>query len=417
MFDKDVDGAVKESLESGKVLVVYCKGGDDNWINTWFDHSVDLKEDGVFLEVVEGTPGYINFVQIFPGVTVPSVRLIKQGSSVLVIEGGGDGNWKKLLSGLGVEGKMEKGTETDKEKEKEKEKKPEPRRNEHNKSEKDKIAEETAAAYHKEYQKQLRQSEEERIRILKLVRADKAERLARKDSHEMEEKGEVVEVRDNILDKARYKTDKCVLMFRLTDSKTVTHTFNSSETLNDVRKWVDANRTDGAGPYSFHRNIPRITFTESDELKTLEDLDLAPRSVLLLKPLDDGSKHLNVTDEIGNGIINKMFTGFSHWWVGSHSNSSGAEEPLHEYQDDVSQTRTHSNVNQHASSSNYATPLMAPQVSRLTKDPSEINLASRSVSPNIVKFVNRDDEKSDPEEKDTYNGNNIKLEKKNSNDV
>ena len=72
----------------------------------------------------------------------------------------------------------------------------------------------------------------------------------------------------------------------MTDGKTLKHEFNSSETLNDVRKWVDLNRTDGDCPYSFHRGIPRVTFKDSDELKTLETLELTPRSALLLKPLE-----------------------------------------------------------------------------------------------------------------------------------
>lgn len=403
LFGKDVNRAVQQSLETGKVLVVYCKGDDDVWLNKWFDHGADLSHKGVFLEVVKGTGEFDNFVQIFPGVVVPSVRLIKQGQSVLVIQGDDTGHevshWKKLMIGLGVATAGKRSDNSEKKK--------------FDKSEREKIVEKTTAAYQKEYQKQLQQSEEERLRILRLVRADKAERLARRHSEDNQDVP-LTEVRDNILDKSRFKTDKCVLMFRLTDSKTLTHTFDSSMCLNDVRKWVDNNRTDGAGPYSFHRNIPRVTFTESDELKSLEDLDLAPRSVLLLKALDSGNRHLNVADEQDAGIINKMFTGFSQWWGGSNSASPATEEQLlHHGEPQQAQPRAVSNnVNQSAASSTYSTPIIAPHVSRLAKDPSEMNLASRSESPNIVKFVNRDDQEDDPEEKNTYNGNNIKLEKR-----
>ncbi|KAL3234825.1 UBX domain-containing protein 7 [Nakaseomyces bracarensis] len=439
LFGTNVEEAVAESLQGDKVLVVYCKAGDgegtDPWLDQWFKKDSDvsiLKGKAVWLEVVRGSAEFDNFTQIFPDVVVPSVRLIKQGKVVLVIKGDDNthevSHWKKLMIGLGIkdENAITEHKISDK-----------PRESPPRKTERDKIVEKATTVHQQEYLKQLKQAEEERLRILTLVRADKAERLARKHSHEVEAGHELpMDVRDNIIDKSRFNTGKCVLMFRLTDSKNLKHTFDSQETLNDVRKWVDVNRTDGAGPYSFHRNIPRVTFTESDELKTLEDLDLAPRSVLLLKALDSGNKHLNVTDEQDSGLINKMFTGFSQWWGGSHSASPPTTEQLYEQEEHISRqheehfnrqhedhfnrqhedrlNRQYSNINhESAASSHYSTPIMAPRVTKLAKEPSEMNLASRPVSPNIVKFVNRDDEEkdNDPEEKATYNGNNVKLEK------
>ncbi|KAJ9570019.1 uncharacterized protein HLK63_I04983 [Nakaseomyces glabratus] len=420
LFGLNVEDAVARSLRERKTLVVYNKpqDGNEDWVSWLAEHSDEyprLMEKGVWLKLTSGSDQFHQFEQIFPNVIVPSLYLIRDGKIVLIIQKQDDNpslsHWKKLLIGLGLP--LEQHSNEDRGL-----KKKDPQ-NIDGKTEKDKILEKSNQIQRKEYEKQLRAAEEERLRILKLVRADKAERLARSQhGNATEEKELPLEVKDNIKDRQKFHTDTCVLMFRLTDSKTITHTFDSKNTLNAVRKWVDSNRTDGSVPYSFHRNIPRVTFQDSDELKTLDELDLAPRSVLVLKALSSTTTHLNVSEEQGPGLISKMFTGLSSWWGNSDSTTPLEHSRIPENSfNDASASQINASMvreNTHAeadTNSKLASPIIAPSVSRLKKEPSEMNLTSRSVSPNIFKFVNNDDNEDDQQEKDTYNGNNVKLEK------
>lgn len=215
-----------------------------------------------------------------------------------------------------------------------------------------------------------------------------------------------------------------MLQIRMTDGKTLKNEFGSSETLNDVRKWVDLNRTDGNGPYSFHRSIPRVTFKDSDELKTLEALELTPRSALLLKPLDTPHSKLKVTEMEGPGILGRLYKGFSTWWGGNEYSVSTSQ---HEGSSGLNHSETRSsslrtappdrfqqeNFREPVQSSTYASPLLTPSGTRF---PSETNLTtSRSVSPNVFQFVNND-RQDDPEDPTTFNGNNVHLEKKKDED-
>ena len=77
--------------------------------------------------------------------------------------------------------------------------------------------------------------------------------------------------------------------------------FKSQDTLIDVRKWLDSeveiippaksmpSFATTAYPYptgyAFHRPaLPRVTYLEEQESNTLANLDLTPRSALILKP-------------------------------------------------------------------------------------------------------------------------------------
>lgn len=100
----------------------------------------------------------------------------------------------------------------------------------------------------------------------------------------------------------------CVLSFRLLDGTTLRKQFDETNTLNEVRLWLDTQsgidiipesnsmpsftRPDGlhATRYAFQSpSIPRTTFEDHHEFMTLTQLNLMPRSVLVLKPLFDES--------------------------------------------------------------------------------------------------------------------------------
>ncbi|QLQ78455.1 hypothetical protein HG537_0A07020 [Torulaspora globosa] len=217
--------------------------------------------------------------------------------------------------------------------------------------------------------------------------------------------------------------------------------FDSKVKLNDVRRWVDENRTDADCPYAFHRNIPRITFSESDELKTLEVLDLSPRSALILKPLENAHRRLNVAEAKGPGLLGKVFNGLSSWWAASgrmqneRYQSADRDEncdavdnqgkPTQRFPDTISENNqpldsvaSSSTIREEAvtaspHSSRINSPLYSASDFHTKHNPSELSLPSRCVTPNVHQFVNAEDEDND---RFAYNGNNIKLEKKKDDD-
>lgn len=409
IFISSVEDAVSLSLSLHKCLVVYNALNEDSWLNSWLKHDslLQLKDKAVWLKLQRSTDQFKYFEQLFPSVVVPSVYVIKDGKIVTVIQGNG-ANVAQLANALGCPIQTEDTAQ---------------------KSFKDQIAETTQRRHLEEMKKQKQMAREERERILKLVRADRAERKAMEGRPSSEE-SVTFDVHDNIKDVKKLHVNKCVLMLRLTNSNTLTCQFDSKQTLNDVRKWVDEHRTDGDCPYAFHRSIPRVTFAESDELKTLETLELLPRSVLLLKPLQ--TSYTNVAEAKGPGLLGKVFTGLSSW-LSRSDRAIEAEELRSEHKEDRNAdkgstsggtdgiTTQDNDISSHASfvnnedfamgspvSSRFESPVPSAAEPQINSNPSDLNLPSRCVTPNIYQFVNKDD---DEKEKSTYNGNTIKLEK------
>ncbi|TGJ80158.1 hypothetical protein E0Z10_g8596 [Xylaria hypoxylon] len=82
--------------------------------------------------------------------------------------------------------------------------------------------------------------------------------------------------------------EHCNLQVRLLDGSTIRTRFASDETLSsDVRKWIDAERTDGDAPYSFRVVLtprPNKVIAPQEEIKSLLSLGLAPSATLVLIP-------------------------------------------------------------------------------------------------------------------------------------
>ena len=76
--------------------------------------------------------------------------------------------------------------------------------------------------------------------------------------------------------------DDCKIQVRLTDGKTLQHTFRAKEQLAAVRLWIEINRTDEHAPFSIIQPFPRKQYTEDDMMRTLEDLGLVPASNILI---------------------------------------------------------------------------------------------------------------------------------------
>ncbi|CCK70527.1 Ubx6p KNAG_0E02680 [Huiozyma naganishii CBS 8797] len=424
LFTGSVEEAVRLANERGLCLVVYNAVGpvsasdgaesDDQWLNQWFKTDEQdlekLKRVSVWLKLVKGSQQFGYFEQLFPNVKTPSVYLVHQGQIKLILEGAdGDANWGKLVATLDEIASKTKNPAPVLAGSNETPVHEQPKKNETFKEQVQRTARES---YQKEVTRERKLAMEERDRILRLVQADKEERKAREHmwhaatQAEQQEEPEVASVldtniHDNIKNRSILNKETCILQIKLTDSTNLKNTFSSKDTLNDVRTWVDANRTDGTVPYAFHRNVPRFTFQESDELKTLTELELEPRSSLLLKPLDIRARRLHVVEVDNPGLFGKVYSNFSSWWntapEGGTEGLSGncLYEPMPNFLGHNSTSTTHLALDGGSSS---------------------VNLNSRPVSPNVVQFHNTNDERDEDEEKETYNGNAVKLEKRDDDD-
>lgn len=410
-----VEQAVALSMKQNKVLVVYITSGDDRWLDTWFHKELanSIKPYAIWLKLLGGSEQFRYFEALFPSVAVPSLYLVKQGKLLTVIKDNdshlsqADDHWETLRKHLKAPQRASVSKPPAK-------------------TFREEVVETSQQKYHEGLVKQRKIEREERERILRLVEADKAERKARQHAPSVQSLNKANDVHENIKDLGKLHAKKCTLLIRLTNGNTLTKEFDPNAKLNDVRTWVDLSRTDGDCPYSFHRNIPRITFTDSDELKTLTDLELLPRSALILKPFDHAGGKSNVADAKGPGLLGKVFGGISAWWAtGNQENISYSENNPHnlsEIKDGFSLQQHADNCNDEQFSrpashseqksieaetpSNQVTPAQSTSDQHVKHNTSELSLPSRCVTPNVYQFVNKEDEDKEPS---TYNGNNINL--------
>ncbi|KAF9284416.1 hypothetical protein BGZ68_004690 [Mortierella alpina] len=75
--------------------------------------------------------------------------------------------------------------------------------------------------------------------------------------------------------------DSSRLNIRLFDGSSIRNTFKATDTLQDVRNWINENQEGDENAYNIVQLIPQRTFT--DETKMLRDLELCPSATLVLK--------------------------------------------------------------------------------------------------------------------------------------
>ncbi|CAM6047239.1 unnamed protein product [Sphagnum compactum] len=80
----------------------------------------------------------------------------------------------------------------------------------------------------------------------------------------------------------RIRTGPFLLQIRLENGETVQGTFESSQYLRDVKEFVDVQRTDGRSSYNLAIPFPRKVFSDGDLERTLLELELGPRSTLIV---------------------------------------------------------------------------------------------------------------------------------------
>ncbi|KAL2198645.1 hypothetical protein P885DRAFT_67806 [Corynascus similis CBS 632.67] len=138
---------------------------------------------------------------------------------------------------------------------------------------------------------------EERARILKAIEDDKAARkaqqaeaaAARRMSAASEKKPDLGASQAPPTSHARPSTgrhsDHCAIQVRLFDGSTIRSRFSATDTLKDVRKWVNEARGDGDEAFTFKvllTPLPSRTVDVTEEGKTLLELELTPSSTLIL---------------------------------------------------------------------------------------------------------------------------------------
>lgn len=165
----------------------------------------------------------------------------------------------------------------------------------------------SALKYQESLRKQRKQDQEERKRILRLLEIDREERrrkaqqrkqqAAQQSSSDTAESSSTpphspisseasqrspVTVKKSTNKNKQYT--ECALLIRLFDGTALKQRFKATQTLADVRIWVDESRTDGTHPYSFFQPMVRKTYGDGEETQTLLELELAPSASLVLKP-------------------------------------------------------------------------------------------------------------------------------------
>ncbi|KAF9322752.1 hypothetical protein BG006_002094 [Podila minutissima] len=77
------------------------------------------------------------------------------------------------------------------------------------------------------------------------------------------------------------------LNIRLFDGSSIRNTFKATDTLEQVRRWINENQEGDENAYNIVQLIPARTFT--DETKMLRDLELCPSATLVLKQITSAS--------------------------------------------------------------------------------------------------------------------------------
>lgn len=300
MFRVSVQLAVAASVTDNKPMFVYVSDGNDTFLNKYLNHDQNqvlvqvndslhttLNTSFICVKLVRGTPDFVSFEQIFPRLICPSFYIVSKGQLLDVITADTEASVlpQRLHDAIQINSPSRVSTTANSGPE------AEPAPNQHN---------ETVRQYQHQIAEDKIARDAERKRIKALLEADKRERQSTKKSQ--------VHPQNNPLPITVPRNfDSCILLVRLFDGQSLKGEFKSNQTLNDVRSWLDeetnhsiVSQEESSMPafahsfnlqpskYAFHcAGIPPTTFDDSQEFQTLADLNLCPRSALILKPIYD----------------------------------------------------------------------------------------------------------------------------------
>ncbi|KAI9284150.1 hypothetical protein BC943DRAFT_326437 [Umbelopsis sp. AD052] len=142
--------------------------------------------------------------------------------------------------------------------------------------------------YAEEVKKERKAEEEHRRQLREQIESDKRERAAQRQREiEERQKGNATPLsgtESTSSSATRSTSTVCNISVRQMDGSQIRKQFNATDTLDDVMKWIDAERTDGDAPFMLLAQFPTRQFSMGDESKSLRELELVPSSTLIMKP-------------------------------------------------------------------------------------------------------------------------------------
>ncbi|GAN05201.1 conserved hypothetical protein [Mucor ambiguus] len=255
---------------------------------------------------------------------------------------------------------------------------------------------------HLEKIKQERKADEEyKKKVKEQIAKDRADqvaaRKAEKQRFEESKRQEQNAIRSTGSASSEGYWDHSNLNIKQLDGCSLRHNFSSSNTLANVTEWIDRMRTDGDMPYKLFAQFPNRNFDIGDEQRTLLELKLCPSGTLIMKPIKNAS-----TAYAEASSSSSTFGGGG--WMNYLSSATDA------IYNSVSQVGT--------SVANYlVTPTAAPEHGRrlggngTQQSSTHVNAsASGSSNRNVNTFQDKKYDKSDADERQTYNGNSVNHE-------
>ena len=334
-FTTSVEQAVSSTISEQKALFVYLvtstyTENTDTFLPKFIDDQTTaiIKSNFILLKLTQNTVEFGYFSQLFKDLIVPSFYIVNEGKIEAVISN--DTTKEEFIKIIGKLTKKVKSSDNVSTRE--------------NISNENNVVIENLARNNsqsssdhdksvRKYQEKVARMRQERIdekkRLRALLEADQKERkLKEQENANVESKLSVHSPSSRKTSTS--STNSCVLSIKLFDGSTMKCEFKSQDTLIDVRKWLDSeveiippaksmpSFATTAYPYptgyAFHRPaLPRVTYLEEQESNTLANLDLTPRSALILKPTYnevDSDKPDNDVGKTGifRSLLNVLFS-------------------------------------------------------------------------------------------------------------
>lgn len=151
-----------------------------------------------------------------------------------------------------------------------------------------------------EREREKREQQAARDRVLAQIEQDKADRAARFGSNVTPHPEASPAPERRVLS----NPDVARLQFKLPDGTAHTHNFPSGESLQTVHAYIRANLNVPFNNYVLSTAFPRREFTDNNNAETLADLGLAPNAVVLILPVNQGV----VSSTRGRGLADLFWT-------------------------------------------------------------------------------------------------------------
>ncbi|KAI5960317.1 uncharacterized protein KGF55_004609 [Candida pseudojiufengensis] len=324
LFLTSVQQAVQLTLSDNKPLFVYISSLEntelnDKFVNKFINQELvnTLKTNFILLKLIENSTEFEYFKQIFKSLIVPSFYIVMQGKLEAVITD--DTTLENFKITLNKFNKVEETTTVS-------QSEPANQSLSNDNSQSTNLSDhDISVLKHKQLVAQQKQNQiKEKQRLRELLKADQRERKSKLKEEKDKYIKESSTTHNNI--KKSNNSQNCVLAIKLFDGSTIKKEFKSTNTLIDVRKYLDeeveiipstSNMPSFASTtylyptgYSFHRpTLPRVTYTEDQESNSLSNLDLTPRSILILKPIYSESQTNNQKPDNERGIFKNIYKG------------------------------------------------------------------------------------------------------------